>query len=202
MWSSLNAIDARIWQAVIAGGFLAFGWIFNGWQDRRQARKLREEQLRDAHRAIFAEIATNLSNLWDTDSLRDYGTQMVARMEEDSDFVPFIPRERNDRLFEAIQTRIHILPRVTIDPIVMYYAQLDAVAALVGDMRGAAFKTLPQERRIVMYLDYIEMRVQTLSYGRAANYLIDVYSKDGKEAAEKAALQLSLSSQTVDRSAP
>lgn len=202
MWSSLTQIDARIWQAVIAGGFLAFGWIFNGWQDRRQARKLREEQLRDAHRAIFAEIATNLSNLWDTQSLRDYGSDMAARMEEDESFIPFIPRERNDRLFEAIQSRIHILPRVTIDPIVTYYAQLDAIGALVDDMRGDAFKTLPQDRRIVMYLDYIEMRVQALAFGRVANYLIDVYSKDGKIAAEGAASKLKLSSPTLGRSDP
>lgn len=202
MWSSLTQVDARIWQAVIAGAFLAFGWIFNGWQDRVQARKLREEQLRDAHRAIFAEIATNLSNLWDIESLRDYGADMAAKMEEDPDFIPFIPRERNDRLFEAIQARIHILPRVTIDPIVAYYAQIDAVGALVDDMRGEAFKTLPQDRRIVMYLDYIEMRVQVLAFGRVANYLIDVYSKKGKVAAEEAAEQLKLSSPTAGRSDP
>lgn len=201
----LRGLDPRLWQAVIAGVFLAGGWIFNGWQNRRDARALRDEQLRDAHRAIYAEIATNLSNLWDAESLRSYGDTIIGQMREDDGFIPLIPRERNDRLFEGIQSSIHILPRVTIDPIVMYYSQLDAMAAQVEDMRGAAFKALPQARRIVMYQDYIEMRVQALAFGRVANHLIEIYAKSGKDAAEKAAEALqtrAISSPNAGRSDP
>lgn len=195
-------MDARIWQAVIAGLFVAGGWVYNGRRNRAEARRLRDEQLRDAHRAIFAEIATNLSNLWDEESLRSYGAEIAGKMEADPDFIPLIPRERNDRLFESIQTTIHILPRVTIDPIVMYYSQLDAMAAQVEDMRGQAFKALPQERRIIMYMDYIEMRVQALAFGRIANYLISIYAKDGKAAAEAAAQKLSADGKGFPFSSP
>ena len=197
MWDAiyfwLAGLDSRIWQAIVAGIFVAGGWLVNGWQNRRDAARLRAEKLRDAHRAIFAEIATNLSNLWDEQSLRDYGDEIVEKMEADPDFLPLIPRERNDRLFESIQSSIYTLPRVTIDPIVMYYTQLDAIAAQVEDMRGVAFRVLPQERRIVMYQDYIEMRIQALTFGRVANYLIGIYSKEGKEAAEQAVAALKAS---------
>ena len=197
-----DILESRFLQALIAGGVVALGWVYNGRANRLEAARLRAEKLRDAHRAIFAEIATNLSNLWDEGSLRDYGREMAARMEEDPGFVPLIPRERNDRLFETIKTEIHILPRVTIDPIVQYYSQLDAIAALVDDMRGEAFKALTPDRRIDMYLDYIEMRVQALAYGRLANYLIEVYSADGKEAAEAEARRLKAAQAEYSASSP
>lgn len=201
----LAQVDARIWQAVVAGVFLAGGWVFNGRQNRRQAERLRAEMLRDTHRAIFAEIESNLSNLSDAQSLDAYCEEIVARMEEDQRFIPLIPRERNDRLFESIQSNIHILPRVTIDPIVIYYSQLDTLAAHVEDMRGHTFKTLESSRRVLMYKDYIEMKKRTLEYGRVANYLIDVYSKSGKDAAEAEVVRLQrqrLSSPVLDRSDP
>ncbi len=186
----LDILNSRFFQAVIAGGFVALGWVYNGRANRREAARLRAEKLRDAHRAIFAEIATNLSNLWEEDALREYGAGMIERMGEDPGFVPLIPRERHDRLFETIKSEIYVLPRVTIDPIVQYYSQLDAMAAHVDDMRGEAFKALSQERRMDMYMDYIEMRVQALAYGRIANHLINIYSQDGNEAAKAEAIRL------------
>ena len=54
--SWLAAVDVRLWQAVIAGAFVAAGWLVNGWQNRREAARLRDEKLRDVHRALFAEI--------------------------------------------------------------------------------------------------------------------------------------------------
>ncbi|GFE65686.1 hypothetical protein [Litoreibacter roseus] len=208
IWGWFAALDPRIWQAIIAGIFLAFGWIVNGMQNRRVAARFRKEKLRDAHRAIFAEIAPNLANLWDETALDDHAATLIAQMEEDPNFLPFIPKERNDRLFSAIQQEIWILPRVTIDPVVMYYVILDAVDSLTDDMRGDSFAALPQDRRIAIYRDYIEMRKQLLISGRIANHLISIYARDGKKAAEEEAARLAPysgqplpSSLTVDRSA-
>ncbi|MEX0370896.1 MAG: hypothetical protein AB3N09_09710, partial [Tateyamaria sp.] len=50
------AVDPRIWQAVIAGLFVAIGWIVNGAQNRRDAARLRREQREDVQRALGAEI--------------------------------------------------------------------------------------------------------------------------------------------------
>ena len=36
----VSSIDPRVWQAVLAGLFVAIGWIVNGAQNRREARKM------------------------------------------------------------------------------------------------------------------------------------------------------------------
>ncbi|MEM9795617.1 MAG: hypothetical protein AAF919_03950 [Pseudomonadota bacterium] len=187
-------IESRSAQAVIAGVFVAAGWLVNGRQNRRAEARLRAERLRDAHRAIFAEIDANLSNLFDATVLRADGAAMVERMQADEAFIPFIPRERHDRIFRALEAEIHVLPRVTIDPIVSYYAQLDSLNAHVEDMRGNAFRSLPQGRRIEMYEDYVEMKVATLMLGRRANWLIKVFSRDGKDVAEETARKFNIPS--------
>jgi hypothetical protein len=174
-----SAIDPRIWQAVIAGAFVSVGWLVNGWQNRRSAAHLRKEKLRDFHRAIHAEIGTNLANLWDEKRLESYSAGLIEKMREDDGFIPFIPRERNDFTYDALIGDIHILPRQTIDPIVVYYSQIKSIAALADDMRGAGFKAMAQDRRIAMYGDYIEMKKQALQFGRYANAMIVAFSDGG-----------------------
>lgn len=177
------SVDARIWQAVIAGSFVSLGWIYNGRQNRRNATALRTEKLRDFHRALYAEIGTNLANLWDEKRLDSYAAGLIERMSEDDTFVPFIPREHNDHTFDALIGDIHILPRHTIDPIVAYYSLVKAIAALADDMRGEGYKAMSQDRRIAMYSDYIEMKKQALQFGRFANAMITAYSEGGRDAA-------------------
>lgn len=178
------ALDVRIWQAILAGAFVAIGWIVNGWQNRRDEQRRRAEKLRDAHRALFAEIASYLTNLGSVAALTDYRDAMVARMRGSDDYVPLIPRERNDTIFRALVEEIHILPRVTIDPIVTYYNQLFAIEALIDDMRGERFRgALDQERRIAMYEDYIALKLQAFHDGHYALRMIGAYAKGGREAA-------------------
>ncbi|MBY6151995.1 hypothetical protein KUV47_02120 [Vannielia litorea] len=185
----LANLDARIWQAVIAGLFLGAGWFVNGVLNRREAAALRQEKLRDMHRALYAEIGNNLANLWDEERIESYAEGMLERMREDEEFVPLIPREHNDTVFDTLLPDIHVLPRQTIDPIVAYYSQLKSLAALVDDMRGAAFKGMSQQRRVAMYSDYIEMKKQALSFGSYANAVIDAFGKGGREAAERVKLE-------------
>jgi len=184
--SWLAAVDVRLWQAVIAGAFVAAGWLVNGWQNRREAARLRDEKLRDVHRALFAEIGANLANLGSAAELDSYCEQIVGRMRQDDGFVPFIPKERADRVFESIVENIHILPRTSIDPVVAYYGQIERIAALADDMRGAAFAALSKERQIDMYRDYIAMKRQALAFGDYAKLLIDAYAKGGRAGAVEA----------------
>ena len=181
--TQLAALDVRIWQAILAGAFVATGWLVNGWQNRREAAALRAERLRDVHRAIFAEIASYLANLDSVEALSAYRDKMIARMRADETFAPLIPRERNDTIFRALIEEIHILPRVTIDPLVSYYNQLFAIEALIDDMRGERFKTLEQERRIAMYSDYIDLKIQALNDGDYALKMIAAFAKGGRAGA-------------------
>lgn len=186
----LPAIDARIWQAIIAGGFLALGWVFNGWQNRRMASALRAEKLRDMHRAIYAEIGTHLANLAETGDLEAYAKGLAERIASEPDFVPFIPREANDHVFDRLLDQISLLPRHTIDPIVQYYSQIRAISALAEDMRGERYANMPPERRTEIYRDYIEMKKQALLFGEYALALITAYSSGGATAARAEAARL------------
>lgn len=194
----LSQIDPRIWQAVIAGMFVAFGWIVNGRRNRREARHLRAEKTRDVHRALFAEIRAYLSTLHSEQLLRDHGQAMVAKMQEDADFVPFIPREHVDGVFETILPQIHVLPRHTIDPIVAYYSHVRAIATLVEDMRDKDFKAMEPARRIAMYSDYITMKMQALTFGGNALGVIKAYELGGVEAAQEFTRNLTLKVQSPE----
>ena len=193
-------LDARILQAVIAGAFVAAGWVFNGWQNRKQEARLRAERLRDVHRALYAEIGSTLANLWGEDQLAADAGKVLDQMSADPDFVPFIPREHGDYVFNAIVADIHILPRRTIDPVVAYYSQIKALSAFADDMRGASFARLPQERRMAMYRDYIAMKEQLLKFGVYATAMIAAYAEGGNAAADR--VRERLSSRDAGRSDP
>ena len=178
-----DLMESRFVQALIAGLVVALGWIANGWQNRREAARLRAEKLRDYHRAVYAEIASYLENLDSADALAAYRDRVVATMEADPAYVPLIPRERNDTIFKALVEEISILPRVTIDPIVVYYNQLFAIEMLIEDMRGARFGILEQDRRIVMYRDYMDLKIQAFNDGHYALRMIAAFAEGGREAA-------------------
>ena len=181
---TLAPIDPRIWQAVLAGAFVAVGWIVNGWQNRREAAARRAERLRDSHRAIYAEIGTNMDALGGPTVLAAHRDQLVARMRAEPEFVPFVPTERGAPIFTALTEHIHILPRVTIDPIVAYYSQMQTISAVVQDMRSERYDELASARRIAIYEDYIEMKIQAFEYGDYALRMIAAFSEGGKERAQ------------------
>ncbi len=184
---ALKQVDARIWQAVVGGGFVALSWLLNGWRNRRDAQRGRAERLRDVHKAIYAEIKAYVVVL-NRDDLDDYAQAMVARMRQGEpgggEFIPFIPIERNETVFRAIVGEIHVLPRATIDSVVLYYSQLEAISALVEDMRSDAFVAIGVERRVKMYLDYINMKKMALEIGEVCLEVIAAYASGGKDAAQ------------------
>lgn len=187
IWAWLSGIDARILQAIIGGGVVALGWLVNGWRVRIEARRKRAERLRDVHKALFAEIKSYVEGL-NRDDLDAYAASMVAKMRAEdtpgAPYVPFIPMERNETVYRSIVAEIHILPRATIDTVVLYYSQLEAISALVEDMRSDAFRQINVERRINMYLDYINMKKLALEIGETALEIIAAYAEGGRDAAE------------------
>ena len=184
-----DRIDPRIWQAVIAGLFLAVGWIVNGAQNRRMAARLKAERLRDTHKAIYAEIGYALSALWDEGKSDTWAAAMQERIAGDPDFVPFIPKEHHDHIYDAVLDEIEVLPRQTIDAIVAYYSQIKALGALAEDMRGDGFRRLEPERRALMYGDYIAMRQRAFAAGEYALALITTFAAEGAAATERRAAE-------------
>lgn len=203
IWDWLTGLDARIWQAVVAGGFVALGWVYNGRRNRREAANLRAERLRDVHRALYAEIGANLSNLAEEDALVAEAEAVEAHMAADPTYIPFLPREERNTVYRSVVSDIHVLPRTSIDPIVAYYAQLTSIANLVDDIRGETFAGLPKDRQIAIYRDLIGLKQQAVAFGNHALRMIKTYSDEGPEAAKALENQLKTrasSLQAVDRS--
>ena len=187
-WADLLTIDARILQAVIGGSFVALGWIINGRRNRRAEARLRAEQVRDLHKAIFAEIKPYIVAL-KRDISEEFEAEMIERMkgndlETGEPFIPLIPRESNDAVFQSAIEHIHILPRQTIDPIVAYYSQVKTISTLIEDMRSHDFRRISAERRIAVYRDYIRMKSVAKDMGEYAQRVIAAYADGGKKAAE------------------
>ncbi len=177
--------DPRLWQAVIAGFFVAAGWVYNGWRNRRDAAHLREERIRDVHRALFAEIGAYLDSIGSLEALQRGHDRIVERMEADAGFMPFHPTEEPDRVYRAIIGEIHILPRTSIDVVVAFYGQVAAIGAFIEDMRSERFANLSPNRRRAIYDDYIRLKTRAFQYGNAALALIDAYTRGGRPLAEQ-----------------
>ncbi|MEP5631931.1 MAG: hypothetical protein ABJP79_08620 [Tateyamaria sp.] len=161
----VSAIDPRVWQAVLAGLFVAVGWIVNGAQNRREATRLRREQREDVQRALVAEIKHYLDVL-EGEDLNAAWEAMQPRIEKG--YVPFLPTEDNDMVFQSVLPTIHILPKTVIDPVVKYYSQLKAIDAQIADSRLDAFVTGTDEdsrrRREISYFQYLQMKQRAKTY--------------------------------------
>lgn len=175
-----------IWQALIAGLVIAAGWLTTAIFTELGKARAKAERLRDYHKALYAEIGNALATLWDEGQSESHGARTLAAMRGDPDYVPFVPREHNDHIFDAIIGEIDVLPRQTIDAVVSYYSLIKGISALADDMRGQGFRALPQARRILVYSDYLEMRKQAFATGQYALKLILAYADGGADAAERA----------------
>ncbi|MGR3271332.1 hypothetical protein DU478_04930 [Thalassococcus profundi] len=182
-------LDERVWQALIAGLFIATGWLTTAIFAANAQQRDKAEKTRDYHKALYAEIGNALNNLYDAGEGEAHGNQTLARMRVEPGFIPLVPREHDDHIYNAVLDEIEVLPRVTIDAVVSYYSLIKAISALCDDMRGDRFRSeeFDQSRRIAMYSDYLEMRKQAFLSGQHALRLIKLYSEGDRAGAEEAA---------------
>lgn len=162
-----DIIDPRVQQAVVAGLFVAVGWIYNGHRNRLRERRRRREKMQDVQTALIAEIDHYVMSLKLFDLSASWG-RIVGAMEDDAKYIPVVPSERNDTVFTALISEIHILPEPVIQPVVGYYNQVFAVDAIIDDLRSGLFREMDQVQRIGMYTDYIAMKQEALARGETA----------------------------------
>ncbi|GGH30515.1 hypothetical protein SAMN05444007_105163 [Cribrihabitans marinus] len=184
-------LEPRLMQALVAGLIIAAGWLTTAIFSELEKARAKAEKTRDYHKALFAEIRHTLEAFYADGSADEMVGRIVERMQADEAFVPFIPKERHDLVYSALVDGIEVLPRQTIDAVVAFYSVIAALQAFAEDMRGEAFKTLAQPRRIAMYEDYAAMRVRAYQLGSYALRLIQAYSEGGAAAAESAAKRFS-----------
>ena len=200
--ASTTDLDERIWQAIIAGLVIATGWLTTAIFNELGKAQGKAERMRDYHKAIFAEISNALEVFWANGEAEAYAEALVERMREDGDFVPLIPREHHDFIYNSLVDEIEVLPRQTIDPIVAYYSLIKGMNALAEDMRGEMFRAseFSQTRRIAMYQDYFETRRRAFEVGKFARNMILEYAASGAAGADAYAQRLN--SRDADRTGP
>jgi len=187
--ASIETIDVRVRQAMIAGAVVAAGWVITFLLQEYRFYRERRERMNDVQKALYAEIRAYLEGQLKRDDLQVYGSEMVARMrdaaDEGVDYVPLIPTETNDMIFKAIVPEIHILPRISIDPVVVYYSQISAIHAIIHDLRSEAYQALHVDRRIAMYQDYISLKQEAITLGEDALKVMERVSRYGARKAER-----------------
>ena len=161
------ALDPRILAALIGGLVVAMGWVIASWRERGSARRTRLQREADLRIALGAEIEAHVKALRFFD-LEERWRRIVLRMEDDADYVPLIPITRANVIFTALIAEVQVLPQSAIEPMVRYYTQLQAIEAMVMDMRSVAFRRLAQDRRIAMYTDYISLTLEARELGELA----------------------------------
>ncbi|MEM8824528.1 MAG: hypothetical protein AAGF30_13025 [Pseudomonadota bacterium] len=182
-------LEDRLWQALIAGSVIATGWLATAVFAESERRSAKAERTRDSHKALFAEIQSALSAFYGEGQAGTDSDQLIQRMQFDPDFVPFIPKEHHDTVFQALLDEIEVLPRQTIDAVVAFYALVAAIQSLAEDMRGETFRHLKQDRRIAIYQDYVAMRLRAFTMGEYVLDLIAAYADGGAAEADRVAKQ-------------
>ena len=153
---------------LIAGSAL-FGLVFNAAVARQDAARLRRERRDDVQRALVAEIK-HYKQALDADPLDEAWQTMQPRIA--AGYVPFLPSECNDTIFDSVVGDLHVLPKQVIDPVVQYYSQIKAIEAAIADTRTDVFKTgktaAEKQRRASMYFEYLQMKKRSIGYADEA----------------------------------
>lgn len=163
----IAGIDARLLSAAIGAFVVACGWLVSELRGRSAARRLRRERERDVQMALLAEIEPYVEAL-ELFDLEDHLDKMLDRMRADDSYRPVVPTEKNDTVFRAVLPEVHVLPEAVIKPVVRYYSQIFAIEAIIDDLRSNRFATMALAGREDMYADYISLKLQALSLGKAA----------------------------------
>jgi hypothetical protein len=145
--------------------------VYFDWRNRR-------ERVRDIQTALRGELRSHRHALEYFEDAEG-ADAVVARMGSDPSYIPFVTREIDPPIFTAIVGEIHILPDSVIDAVVIFYRQAKTLAGMTEDMREDRYASLPSNRRIDMYRDYVALGVFALELADDALDAIEVALSSG-----------------------
>jgi hypothetical protein len=158
-------IGPAIIAAVISAIVTAAGWYVTHRSGRQLETDRRRERILDVQTALRAEIRSHqhrLALFATQEELDAIAERIEAANNGETPFTPFIPREVEAFVFDAVVGEVHILPTEVIDPVVLYYRQVKALAQFVDDLRSERFDELEASRKAEMFRDYVAMGVFAL----------------------------------------
>mgnify|MGYP001327189957 CR=1 FL=1 len=147
------AIVAAVVSALVTVG----GWFFQSRSARKLEQNRRAERVVDVQTALLAEIRSNAHHLsqYDPASLIE---AVRERLKNTPDYRPFVPRETTAPVFNAIIREISVLQNEVIDPVVLFYTQMETIRNFADDLRGDRLVHLQKDQLIQMLEDYLTLR--------------------------------------------
>jgi hypothetical protein len=136
------------------------GWSVSYRQLRNLETVKRREKIVDYQTALRAEIRSYRARFEHMNPIA-HRDGIIALIESDPSFTPFLPLEIPLLIFSEIAKEIHILPTAVIDIVVLFYAQAATIAQLTLDLRSGEFNALPRERKAGLYMDYYSLLLHT-----------------------------------------
>ena len=140
----------------------------------------RQEKIQDFQTALSRTSAAPVIGFEQID-LDRHLEEMVAQIEsapEGRDYTPFVPREPGSLLWPSVSQEVHILPNEVIDPVVLFFSQLETVRHFVDDLRSDRFAALERARKIAMYQDYVRMMKYLVLLADDADARIEQIARD------------------------
>lgn len=148
-------------------------WVLNQWMQTRRENAFRREKMIDIMQALKAEIEYFLgANKRFEPGLKratsEFDSWIRNLTQGRRNYIPFVPSNRYDTVYREFLSEIQILPEVTISPVVEFYSQISALQDLGTDMRTENFSKLEDDRRFLVFRDYLELTLSAMKEGRAA----------------------------------
>lgn len=159
--------------ALISSVVTAAGWVISYRNTRKLDSTRRDERVFDVQTAIRADIRSNRARLRSLDleqHAQNIANKIRSAAANGEGYTPFVPHEPHSLIFSALVSEIQILPASVIDPVVLYYRQMETIARFVDDLRSERFAQLDKDRKIEMFDDYIGLNTYALEL---ANQAID-----------------------------
>jgi hypothetical protein len=150
-----------------------FIWVLNQWMQTKRDNSLRREKMIDVMQALKAEIEYFLGANKRFEPGLKYATNnfdsWISKKTAGQDrYIPFIPSNQYDTVYLEFLSEIQILPEKTISPVVEFYSQISALQDLGSDMRTENFSKLDDDRRYLLFRDYLELNLSAMNEGRSA----------------------------------
>lgn len=156
----LDRDDARIQQALIAGSFLAAGWLLTFFLRELSAHLAEVEKSEDLQETLRAEIFDYSYSLDDDleAAVTELELAVAAGEAAGTPYHPYFPRVSEPVIFNALVGDIYLLPAKVTDHVVQFYAQLSDIRLMVEDLQSEAYRGLNATRRLQGYRDYLDIR--------------------------------------------
>ena len=152
-------IGSAVVAVVISSLVTVIGWYITLRHERTREAERRRERIEDIQTALLADIRSTIHRFQAANPDRNLGgvVPFVESAAGDLGLTPFVPREPGSLLWSSIAQEVHILPNDVIDPVVLFFSQLETIRYFVDDLRSDQFASLDRTRKIAMPQDYIGM---------------------------------------------